>query len=148
MPTAAGAERIPGMEISEALDFVRQHHNGVLAVSRADGKPALSPVNATVDGDGLVVISSRETAYKVRSLRERPFASYCAFTDRFYGDWVQIEGPVRIVALPEAMEPLVDYYRSISGEHPDWDDYRAAMERDQRVLITITPERVGPNKMG
>ena len=136
------------MEISEALDFVRQHHNGVLAVSRSDAKPQLSPVNATVDANGLVVISSRETAYKVRSLRERPFASYCAFTDRFFGDWVQIEGPVRIVALPEAMEPLVDYYRSISGEHPDWDDYRAAMASDQRVLITITPERVGPNKMG
>lgn len=136
------------MEISEALDFVRQHHNGVLGVSRADGKPQLSPVNATVDDGGLVVISSRETAYKVRSLRERPFASYCAFTDRFYGDWVQIEGPARIVSLPEAMEPLVDYYRSISGEHPDWDDYRAAMERDRRVLISITPERVGPTKQG
>jgi PPOX class probable F420-dependent enzyme len=136
------------MEISEALDFVRQNHNGVLAVSRGDGKPQMSPVNATVDENGLVVISSRETAFKVRSLRARPSASYCAFTDGFYGDWVQIEGPVRIVSLPAAMEPLVEYYRSISGEHPDWDDYRAAMERDQRVLIAITPERVGPNKQG
>jgi PPOX class probable F420-dependent enzyme len=134
------------VEISEALDFVRQHHNGVLAVSRADGKPQLSPVNATVDDSGLVVISSRETAYKVRSLRDRPFASYCAFTDRFYGDWVQIEGPVRIVALPEAMQPLVDYYRSISGEHPDWDEYREAMRTQGKCLIRITPERWSPGR--
>jgi PPOX class probable F420-dependent enzyme len=136
------------VEISEGLDFVRQHHNGVLAVSRTDGNPQMSPVNATVDANGLVVISSRETAFKVRSLRARPYAAYCGFTDRFYGQWVQVEGPVRIIALPEAMEPLVDYYRAISGEHPDWEDYRAAMVRDQRVIIAITPERVGPNVQG
>jgi PPOX class probable F420-dependent enzyme len=136
------------VEISEALEFLRQNHHGVLAVTRADGKVAQSPVDANVNEDGLVVISSRETAYKVKSLRARPYATYCGFTERFYGQWVQVEGPVRIVSLPEAMEPLVDYYRSIAGEHPDWDDYRAAMERDQRVLITITPQRVGPNVQG
>jgi PPOX class probable F420-dependent enzyme len=136
------------VDTSEALDFLRQHHQGVLSVTRSDGKPAMSPVTAAVDGGGLVVISSRETAYKVKHLRARPYASYCGFTDRFYGSWVQVEGPVRIIPLPEAMEPLVDYYRSISGEHPDWDDYRAAMEREQRVIIAITPERVGPNVQG
>jgi PPOX class probable F420-dependent enzyme len=136
------------VEISEALDFLRQHHHGVLAVTRADGKVQQSPVDATVDDNGLVVISSRETAYKVKSLRARPYGAYCGFTDRFYGQWVQVEGPVRIVPLPEAMEPLVQYYRSISGEHPDWEDYRAAMVRDQRVLIAITPERVGPTVQG
>jgi PPOX class probable F420-dependent enzyme len=136
------------VEITEALDFLRQHHHGVLAVTRSDGKAQLSPVDATVDENGLVVVSSRETAYKVKSLRARPYAAFCGFTERFFGQWVQVEGPVRIVSLPEAMEPLVSYYRSISGEHPDWADYRAAMERDQRVLITITPERVGPAVQG
>jgi PPOX class probable F420-dependent enzyme len=136
------------MDIPEALDFLRQHHHGVLATTRSDGRAQLSPVDATVDGDGRVVISSRETAYKVRNLRARPYGAFCGFTDRFFGAWVQVEGPVRIVSLPEAMEPLVDYYRSIAGEHPDWDDYRAAMERDQRVIISITPERVGPNVQG
>ena len=136
------------MDTSEALDFLRQHHHGVLSVTRSDGRPAMSPVDATVDGNGFVVISSRETAYKVKHLRARPYASFCGFTDRFFGDWVQVEGPARIISLPEAMEPLVDYYRSISGEHPDWDDYRAAMERDQRVIIAITPERAGPSVMG
>jgi PPOX class probable F420-dependent enzyme len=136
------------VDVAEALDFLRQHHHGVLAVTRADGRTQMSPVDATVDETGAVVISSRETAYKVRSLRARPFASYCGFTDGFFGPWVQVEGPARIVSLPEAMEPLVSYYRSISGEHPDWDDYRAAMERDQRVIISITPERAGPSVQG
>ena len=137
------------MEISEAVEFVRHNHRGVLAVARADGKPQMSPVSGSVDRDGLVVVSSRQTAYKVRSLLARPYAAYCGFADQFFGQpWVQIEGPARIVPLPEAMERLVDYYRSISGEHPDWDDYRAAMERDQRVLIAITPERVGPSVQG
>ena len=137
------------MEISEAVEFVRHNHRGVLAVTRADGKPQMSPVSGTVNPDGLVVVSSRETAYKVRSLQARPYAAYCGFADQFFGQpWVQIEGPARIVTLPDAMEPLVDYYRSISGEHPDWDDYRAAMERDRRVLILITPERVGPTVQG
>ncbi len=137
------------MEISEAVEFVRHNHRGVLAVTRADGRPQMSPVSGTVNPDGLVVVSSRETAYKVRSLQARPYAAYCGFADQFFGQpWVQIEGPARIVTLPDAMEPLVDYYRSISGEHPDWDDYRAAMERDRRVLIVITPERVGPTVQG
>mgnify|MGYP001139381985 CR=1 FL=1 len=137
------------MEISEAVEFVRHNHRGVLAVTRADGRPQMSPVSGTVNPDGLVVVSSRETAYKVRSLQARPYAAYCGFADQFFGaPWVQVEGPVRIVSLPEAMEPLVDYYRSISGEHPDWAEYRAAMERDRRVLITITPERVGPTVQG
>ena len=137
------------MEISEAVEFVRHNHRGVLAVTRADGRPQMSPVSGTVNPDGLLVVSSRETAYKVRSLQARPYAAYCGFADQFFGKpWVQIEGPARIVTLPDAMEPLVDYYRSISGEHPDWDDYRAAMERDRRVLILITPERVGPTVQG
>jgi hypothetical protein len=70
------------------------------------------------------------------------------FTDNFYGDSVQVEGPVQVVSLPEAMDGLVAYYRQISGEHPDWDDYRAAMEREQRVLLRISVERAGPDRAG
>ena len=136
------------MDIPEALDFVRHNSRGVLATTRSDGRPQLSPVNAGVDGQGRLVISSRETAYKVKNLRREPFASYVALNDGFYGAWAQVEGPVEIVSLPEAMDLLVDYYRGISGEHPDWDDYRAAMVRDQRVIIAVTPERVGPRVGG
>lgn len=136
------------MDVSEAVEFLRHHHRGVLATTRSDGRPQLSPVTAGVDAQGRVIVSSRETAIKVKNLRRAPYASYAGFTDGFYGDWVQVEGPVEIVALPEAMDLLVAYYRDISGEHPDWADYRAAMARDQRVIIAITPERVGPNVGG
>lgn len=136
------------MDLADARAFVRDHHRGVLATYRSDGRPQLSPVTASLDDAGHVVVSSREPAYKVRNLRRDPRASYCGFTDAFFGRWVQVEGTARIVSLPEAMDGLVAYYRSVSGEHPDWDDYRAAMERDRRVLIVITPERAGPNRSG
>jgi PPOX class probable F420-dependent enzyme len=136
------------MDVATALDFVRQHHRGVLATMRKDGRPQMSPIAAAVDADGLIAISSRETAIKVKNLRRDPRASLCAMNDGFYGDWVQLDGTAEILSLPDAMEPLVEYYRSLSGEHPDWDDYRAAMERDQRLLIRIRVERAGPNVAG
>ena len=101
-----------------------------------------------LDPEGRVEISTRETAFKVRHLRALPYATYCGLNDGFFGDWVQVEGPVEIVSLPDAMEPLVEYYRRISGEHPDWDDYRAAMERDRRVLLRLNVERAGPRRHG
>jgi PPOX class probable F420-dependent enzyme len=135
------------MEISEALAFVRENHQAVLATLRADGRPQLTPVTAGVDGDA-VAISTRETAMKVKNLRRDPWCSLCVFTGGFYGPFVQVEGRAEIVSLPEAMEPLVAYYRAISGEHPDWDDYRAAMARDRRVLVRLRPARVGPSRSG
>ena len=136
------------MDRAAAIEFIRRNHQGVLATTRADGSTQMSPVTAGVDDEGRVEISSRETAYKVRHLRARPYAAYCGFTDRFFGEWVQVEGPVEIVTLPDAMEPLVEYYRRIRGEHPDWDEYRAVMERDRRVLLRLTIERAGPTVSG
>jgi len=136
------------VDVATALAFLRANHHAVLATTRADGRPQLSPIVANVDADGLVAISSRETAVKVKNLRRDPYASLCVVNDSFYGEWMQLEGPATILSLPDAMEPLVDYYRSLSGEHPDWDDYRAAMIRDARVLIRIRPERAGPNVSG
>jgi len=101
-----------------------------------------------VDEDGKVVISSSEVLRKVRNLRRDPTATLCVFSDGFFGPWVQIDGTAEIVSLPRAMEALVDYYRRISGEHPDWDDYRRAMRRDQRVLIRVTIDRAGPSRAG
>jgi len=131
-----------------AREFLRANHNAVLATTRSDGRPQLSPVTAGIDEQGRVVISTRETAMKVKHLRRDPHATLVAFTDRFYGDWVQVEGTVEIVSLPEAMDLLVDYYRRISGEHPDWDDYRRAMAEQQRVLVRFDIERAGPNVSG
>jgi PPOX class probable F420-dependent enzyme len=136
------------MDTGRAADFMRAHHRAVLATSRSDGRPQLSPVTCTVDDENRVLISTRETALKTRNLRRRPQASLCVFTDNFFGEWVQAEGDVEIIPLPDAMDLLVEYYRSISGEHPDWDDYRAAMVRDQRVIVRITITRAGPDTSG
>jgi PPOX class probable F420-dependent enzyme len=135
------------MDVPAAVDFVRENHHAVLATRRRDGTPQLSPVAVGVDDEG-VVISSRETAMKVKNLQRNPHAALCVFSDGFFGNWVQLDGRATILSLPEAMEPLVEYYRSLSGEHPDWEEYRAAMRRDQRVLIRVTVERAGPEVSG
>jgi PPOX class probable F420-dependent enzyme len=135
------------MDHITALDFITHNHRAVLATSRADGNPQLSLVAAAVDDD-TVVVSTRETAVKTKNLRRRPWASLVVFTDNFYGNSVQVEGPVEVVSLPEAMDGLVAYYRQISGEHPDWDEYRSAMEQERRVLLRITVERAGPDQAG
>jgi len=136
------------MDLDAAREFVRGHSNAVMATTRMDGTPQLSPLNVAVDDEGRFVISSRETAYKVKNLRRTPKAWLCVLPDGFYGQWIYIEGDVDIQSLPDAMEPLVDYYRRLSGEHPDWDDYRAAMVRDQRCLIRIAATRAGPDREG
>jgi len=136
------------MELDEARDFIRQHHHAVLATTRRDGRPQMSLVACAVDDDGQVVVSSRETAMKTHNLRRDPQTSLCVFEDSFFGGWVQVDGSAVVVALPDAMEGLVAYYRSVSGEHPDWDDYRAVMERDRRVLLRISIERAGPDRSG
>ncbi len=101
-----------------------------------------------VDDTGRIEISTRETAMKVKNLRRDPRIALCLLHDRFYGEWGQVEGTAEIVERPEAIGLLVDYYRRISGEHPDWDDYRAAMEREQRVLVRFEIERAGPTVAG
>jgi PPOX class probable F420-dependent enzyme len=136
------------MELERAREFMRAHHRAVLATTRSDGRPQLSPVTVGVDDAGRVLISTRETAIKTKNLARDPHACLCVMNDQFFGDWVQAEGTAEIIRLPEAMELLVDYYRRISGEHPDWDDYRQAMKRDQRVIVAITLTRAGPDRSG
>ncbi|HMG30727.1 MAG TPA: PPOX class F420-dependent oxidoreductase [Jiangellaceae bacterium] len=136
------------MDIDQAREFLRSNPRAVLATMRRDGTPQMSPVLAGVDDEGRLVISTRETAIKVANVRRDPRAWVCILNDRFFGRWAQIGGDVDILSLPDAMEPLVDYYRGISGEHPDWDDYRAAMVRDRRCLIRITPTSAGPTVAG
>ena len=137
------------MDLDEARDYLRTHHRAVMATMRRDGTPQLSPVTVSVDADGDAVVSSREPAVKTKNVRRDPRAWLCVIPDAFFGErFVQVEGEVTVVSLPEAMEGLVDYYRSVSGEHPDWDDYRAAMERERRVLLLIDVARAGPNVSG
>ena len=136
------------MDADGAREFLRANHRAVLATGRSDGRPQLSPVLVALDADGRVIISTRETALKVRNVRRDPRVSAAVFTDGFFDDWVQVEGDAQVVSLPEAMDGLIDYYRQFAGEHPDWDDYRAAMVRDRRCLIRFAIDRAGPNVSG
>jgi len=136
------------VDLDPARDFLRTHHRAVLATTRRDGRPQLSPVLAAIDGEGRVLISTRETAVKTRNLRRDPNASLCAFSDGFFGEWIQVEGTAEVISLPAAMDLLVAYYRAVAGEHPDWADYRAAMERDRRVIVRISITRAGPDISG
>ena len=125
------------MDIAVAQQFLREHENAVLTTWRRDGRLQMSPVTVGLDAAGRAIIASRETTYKVRNLRRDPRAALCVFVEAFTGPWVQIEGTAEVVTLPEAMEPLVDYYRRLAGEHPDWDDYRSAMVREERVVVKL-----------
>ena len=136
------------MDLDQARDFVRSHHRAVMATRRSGGGIQQSPVMVGVDGEGYLVVSSREGAYKTRNLRRDPWAQVCVFTDRFFGDWVWVEGEVEVVSLPDAMEPLVDYYRSLAGEHRNWDEYRESMRQERRVLLRMRPRTAGPDRQG
>lgn len=136
------------MDIARATDFLSSHPRAVLATARADGRPQLSPVVAAVDDMGRVLISTRETAIKAHNLARDPRASLCVLNDGFFGEWIQAEGTAELVHLPDAMPILEDYYRRISGEHPDWAEYRDAMRRDRRLILRITIERAGPDVSG
>ena len=136
------------MDIQRAVEFLRSQHRAVLATRRSDGSPQLSPIVAAVDDDGRILISTRETAVKAKNLARDPRASLCVINDGFYGQWIQVDGTAEIIHLPDALELLVDYYRRISGEHPDWTEYRSAMNRDQRLIVRISIERAGPDISG
>jgi PPOX class probable F420-dependent enzyme len=136
------------VDLDEARSFLRDNHRAVLATRRRDGSPQLSPVLVGLDGEGRATVSTRETAVKTWNVRRDPRVWLCVFNDGYYGSWIQVEGNATVLSLPEAMEPLVDYYRRISGEHPDWDDYRRAMERDRRVLLRVDLTRAGPDSSG
>jgi len=145
MPTIARADRV---ERDDLLEFLRPRHRALIITSRSDGSPQISPVTYGVDEQGRVVISTYPERAKVRNARRTPRVSLCVLSDEWNGPWVQVDGTAEVLDLPEALEPLVDYFRSISGEHPDWDEYRDAMQRQGKSLIRVTPERWGPIATG
>jgi PPOX class probable F420-dependent enzyme len=134
--------------LAELLDFVRPRHRMILVTRRRDGSPQLSPVTAGVDPDGRIVIATYPERAKVHNLRRAPAAAVMVLSDEWNGAWVQVDGPAEVIDLPDALDPLVDYFRSISGEHSDWDEYRQAMQDQGKCLVRITPTRWGPVATG
>ena len=130
------------------VEFIRTRHRAILCTQRRDGTAQMSPVTMGSDVDGTLLVSSYPERAKVLNLRRCQRASACVLSDEFSGPWVQISGTAVVVDQPDALEGLVIYYRSISGEHPDWDEYRQAMIGQGKVLISLVPERWGPISRG
>jgi PPOX class probable F420-dependent enzyme len=130
------------------IEFLRPRHKVVLMTTRADGRPQSSPVSCGVDAAGRLVISTYPERAKVTNIRRDPRVAACVLSDDWNGPWVQVDGTAEVLDLPEALEPLVEYFRSISGEHPDWDEYRAAMVKQGKSLIRVTIDSWGPIATG
>ena len=133
---------------AELLEFLRTRHRGMLATLRRDGRPQLSPVTCGVDGEGRIVVSTYPGRAKARNARHDPRVSIVVQSDDWNGEHVQVDGEAEVLDMPEALDGLVDYFRGISGEHPDWDEYRGAMRVQDKSLVRITVERWGPIATG
>ena len=136
------------VERAELEDFIRPRHHAILMTTRRDGRPQASPNTCGVDTEGRIVISTYPDRAKANNVRRDERVSVCVLSDDFGGPWVQVDGTAEVLDLPEALEPLVEYFRVISGEHPDWDEYRQAMRDQGKSLIRITIDRWGPIATG
>jgi PPOX class probable F420-dependent enzyme len=136
------------VELAELLEFIRPRHRLLLATTRRDGRPQLSPVTGGVDGQGRIVVSTYPSRAKTRNAERDPRVSVLVLSDDWDGPWVQVDGDAEVLHMPEAADGLVEYYRCISGEHPDWDEYREAMRRQDKSLIRVAPTRWGPIATG
>ncbi|MFD3687583.1 PPOX class F420-dependent oxidoreductase [Nocardiopsis sp. NPDC058631] len=136
------------VDLDGLLEFARPRHRGLLLTRRSDGTPQASPVTCGVDTEGRIVVSTYPERAKARNARRDPQASIVVLSEDFNGPWVQIDGDAEVIDGEEAVEPLVEYFRVISGEHPDWDEYREAMRRQGKALVRITPRRWGPVATG
>ncbi len=136
------------VELTRLLDFVRPRHRLLLATGRHDGRPQMSPVSGGVDSEGRLVISTYPARAKTRNAAKDRRVSVLVLSDEWDGPWLQIDGDAEVLHMPEAADGLVEYFRCISGEHPDWDEYREAMRIQDKSLIRVTPTRWGPIATG
>ncbi|NHC14536.1 PPOX class F420-dependent oxidoreductase [Motilibacter deserti] len=132
----------------QLLDFLRPRRKGLVITTRRDGRPQVSPVSCGLDSEGRIIVSTYPDRAKTRNAERDPRVSVCVLSDDWNGPWVQVDGRAEVLHMPEALEALVDYYRALAGEHPDWDDYRAAMERQGKSLLRVHIERWGPIATG
>ena len=145
MPRTATADKVDRDELRE---FLRSRHRAVLTTFRADGSPQMSPVTCGLDAEGNIVVSTYPQRAKSHNVRRDPRVSVCVLSDDWDGPYVQIDGHAEVLDMPDALDGLVEYYRGIAGEHPDWNEYREAMARQNKSLIRIRIERWGPVATG
>lgn len=141
----ATADRV---DLEQLLEFVRPRHHLVLVTSRRDGSPQVSPVTGGVDEQGRLVIATYPERAKANNARRHPDVSVLVLSDEFDDAWVQVDGTCEVIDPPDSVEPLVDYFRAVAGEHSDWDAYRQAMRDQGKSLLRITPTRWGPIATG
>jgi PPOX class probable F420-dependent enzyme len=144
-PMIARADQVDRAKLTE---FLSGRHHALLVTTRRDGTAQTSPVTCGVDVEGRIVVSTYPARAKVKNVRRTGHASACVLSDDWNGPWVQVDGPAEVLDLPEALDGLVEYFRCISGEHPDWDEYRSAMQRQGKCLIRLTVQRWGPIATG
>src|SRR3984957_9342454 len=145
MPRFATADRV---DLAVLLEFIRPRHRGILITTRSDGRPQSSPVACGVDSDGRIVVSTYPSRAKTRNARRNPDVSFCILSDDWNGPYVHIDGTAEVLDMPDALDGLVEYFRCISGEHPDWADYRTAMARQNKSLLRVTIDRWSPIATG
>jgi PPOX class probable F420-dependent enzyme len=130
------------------LEFLRPRHKVILITTRANGQPQASPVTAGIDDEGRMVVATYPQRAKTGNARRHAEVSACVLSEDFNGPWVQVNGQAEVLDVPEAVEPLVEYFRAVAGEHPDWDEYRQAMVDQGKSLIRITITDWGPIATG
>ena len=136
------------VDLPELLNFIRPRHRMVLATFRADGSLQTSPVTGGVDVQGCILIASYPQRAKSINIRRNRRATVTVLSDDFSGPYVQVDCHAQVVDLPDAVEELVNYYRCVAGEHPNWTDYRQAMVNQGKCLIRAVPQRWGPIATG
>jgi PPOX class probable F420-dependent enzyme len=136
------------VDLPDLLEFIRPRHRMIVVTLRKDGSPHLSPVTGGVDREDRIVISTYPERAKAKNARREPTGSVLVLSDEWNDPWVQVDGAIEVLDIPDSIEPLVEYYRVIAGEHDDWDEYRTAMVRQGKSLLRLTPEHWGPIATG
>ena len=133
------------MEIGEAQEFLKHNHHGVLVARKRDGSLQMTLVSPVIGKEGKVIITARDTTYKVKNIKRNPQVSLLVYGDKFNGsNYIQIDGKAEVIAHPQAMDIVLDWHRQIRGEPANWDDIRKKTLAEGRIAIRVTTEKVGP----
>lgn len=137
------------MEIAEAKKFLRDNHHGVLVARKRDGSLQMTLVSPVIDAEGKVIITARDTTYKVKNIKRDPRVSLLVYGDQFHGsNYIQIDGKAEVLPLPQAMDIVLDWHRQIRGEPKSWEEIREKTLSEGRIAIKVTIEKVGPQNRG